>query len=307
VGSVEVQSVFRPEAAVVGQQVLRYAADALAVYQKWFGPYPYSQLKIVEAPLPAGRMSLGSPCLVALASAYYADFQNPTALALPGLIRESAPLIEDAVEFNVAYAVARQWWGLLVAADPEQAHFLDNALATYAALLYYEKTYGPEAAHAQMEAQLKAAYRVYRLFGGADKPVNQPIRQFTNGFQYAAIVHVKGALFFDAVRRLIGDEAFSTALMSYFHARCFGWADAPELLRVLQRIAGEQGDPIAQLYNRWITWRRGDQDIAKPEYRIVVSAEIGPSEGDQPSAFEWLGRFIARQMTRVGKYTVRPF
>jgi hypothetical protein len=307
VGSVEVQSVFRPEAAVVGQQILRYAAEALAVYQKWFGPYPYSQLKFVEAPLPAGRMSLGSTCMVALASAYYADFQNPTALTLPGLIRESAPLIEDAVEFNVAYAVARQWWGLLVAADPEQAHFLDKALATHAALLYYEKTYGPEVAQAQAEAQLKAAYRVYRLFGGEDKPVNQPMDRFTNSFQYAAIVHVKGALFFDAVRRLIGDEAFSTALMSYFHARCFGWADAPELVRVLQRAAGGQGDQITQLYNRWIRWRRGDQDIARPEYRIVVSAEIGPSESDRPSAFEWLGRFIARQMTRVGKYTVRPF
>jgi hypothetical protein len=307
VGSVEVQSVFLPGDEVVGRQVLHYAADALTVCQSWFGPYPYPKLTLVEAPLPAGRMSAEAACLVTVASAYYVDFKSPRAFALPGLIRESAELIEDALEFNVAYAVARQWWGMLVGCDPERTHFLDNALATYAALLYYEKSYGPEVAQAQMEAQLKAAYRMYRTFGGEDKPVNQPINQFTNGFQYAAIVHVKGALFFDAVRRLLGDEAFATALKSYVRAHSLGRADVPGLLRTLRHAAGDQADQVTRLYIRWITWRRGDQDIARPEYRIVVSTEIKPSQEGQPSAFERLGRIIARQMTRVGKYAVRPF
>ncbi|MBI3949517.1 MAG: hypothetical protein HY314_03575 [Acidobacteria bacterium] len=307
VRSVEVQSIFLPEDEAVGRAILRYAASALSVYEDWFGPYPYRQLKILEAPLPAGRMSADTTCLVAVASAYYVDFQSPRGFALPGIIRENAELIEDGVEFNVAYAVARQWWGMVVGSDAKQNHFLDNALATYAALLYYEKTYGPDVAQAQAEAQLKAAYRVYRMFGGSDQPVNQPMSRFVNGFQYAAIVHVKGALFFDAIRRLMGDEAFSSALREYYRAHRFEHGDAADLLRMLRRAAGSQSYQILQLYTRWITWRRGDQDIGQPEYRIVVSTEIKPSQENRPSAFERLGRIIARQMTRVGKYAVRPF
>jgi hypothetical protein len=287
--------------------VLRYAANAVAAYQSWFGPYPYPQLRIVEAPMQAGRMSASASSLIALASAYYIDFQTPRGLALPGMIREHAELIKQGVEFHVAYAVARQWWGAAVGSDWNNAHFLDNALATHAALLYYEKTYGPDVTQAQIEAQLKAAYRVYRMFGGQDQPVNQPASRFRNSFHYTSIVHVKGAMLFEALRHLLGNERLATALQNYYRTHLFGVADESSLLRILRRTAGDHSDQVGQLYARWISWRRGDQDIAKPDYRILVSAGIGPSEENRPSAFEWLGRTIARQMTRVGKYAVRPF
>ncbi|RMG48138.1 MAG: hypothetical protein D6723_15490, partial [Acidobacteria bacterium] len=192
VGPVQVQSIFRREDERVGRRVLEYAVRALTVYQSWFGPYPYPHLRLIEAPLPGGHMSVDGACLIALARAYYVDVHHP-GKPLPRFIRESATLIEDALEFNVAYEVARQWWGTLVGFDPERAHFLDDALATYAALMYYERSYGPEAARREMDTQLKAAYRVYRMFGGEDQPVVQPVERFTNGFQYAAIVHAKGA------------------------------------------------------------------------------------------------------------------
>ncbi|MCS6804979.1 MAG: M1 family aminopeptidase [Acidobacteriota bacterium] len=307
VGPVEVQSFFLPDDEAVARQVLQYAAKAVAAYQSLFGPYPYQQLRLVATPLPAGRMSASASSLIALARAYYVDFQSPRGLALPGMIREHAELIQQGLEFHVAYAVARQWWGAVVASDCRSAHFLDNTLATHAALRYYERNYGPEERDAQVEAQLKAAYRVYRMFGGQDQSANQPVSRFKNNFQYTSIVHVKGALLLEALRQVVGEPQLTSALQQYYLNHLFGIADESALLRLLRRSAGQRSGQVAQLYERWIAWRRGDQDIGKPEYRIVVSAGIGPSDEGRPSAFEWLGRTIARQMTRVGRYAVRPF
>lgn len=306
VGPIEVQSIFRPEDERLGRQVLQYAVTALTIYQAWFGPYPYPQLRLIETPLPGGRMSVDGACLIALARAYYVDVHR-SGKSLPRFISESAALIEDALEFNVAYEVARQWWGTLVGFDPERAHFLDDALATYAALMYYERAYGPEVAQREMDTQLKAAYRVYRMFGGEDQPVVQPVERFANGFQYAAIVHAKGALFFDAVRRLMGDEKFALALRAAFRAGQYRCLRPAELMNELCRVAGEQRPHIQALYHRWMTWRYGDRDIGEPEYQILVSVSVQPGQTTVPSAFERLGRFIARQMTRVGKYAVKPF
>lgn len=307
VGPVQVQSLFLPGDEVVAHQVLQYAAKAVATYQGLFGPYPYQQLRLVATPMPAGRMSASASSLIALARAYYVDFHSPRGLALPGMIREHAELIQQGLEFHVAYAVARQWWGAVVASDCRSAHFLDNTLATHAALRYYEQNYGPEERDAQVEAQLKAAYRVYRMFGGQDQSANQPVSRFKNNFQYTSIVHVKGALLFEALRQALGEPRLTAALQQYYLDNLFGVANESGFLHLLRRSAGQRSGQVTQLYQRWIAWRRGDQDIAKPEYRIVVSAGIGPSDEDRPSAFEWLGRTIARHMTRVGRYAVRPF
>lgn len=307
VGEVRIESAFLPEDEAAGRRALDVAAAALAACQARIGPSPYSSLSLVEAPLPTGLMSIEGSGLIVMARAYYVDFATPEAKELPTFIRDSARLIQDALEFAVAYGVARQWWGLAVGFDPERAHYLDNALAAYSAILYYEGVYGRPAAEEQIESQLKSVYRVYRMFGGADRAANQPVTQYRSRFQYAAVVHAKGALFFDSVRRVLGDEAFLAAWRRFYERHRYTITEWPDLLSELNGVANNSHAEIAELHRRWMTERWGDQDIGRPEYRIVVSAGLRPSEEDRPSAFERLGRLIARQMTRVGKYATKPF
>src|SRR5262249_19679089 len=77
VGDVRVVSYFREGDEKLGKKALRIAASALEVYTKSFGDYPYPLLEIIELPLLAGYSSVDFPSIIALAQAYYIDFDAP--------------------------------------------------------------------------------------------------------------------------------------------------------------------------------------------------------------------------------------
>ena len=250
---------------------------------------------------------VSSTGVILIAQAFYSDFDSLPREALSGLVRESTDLIKDGLEFNLAYSVARQWWGEAVSAGRGPEHFTDDALATYFALLYYADRYGREAVEEQIEQQLRAVYRVYRTFGGQDLRVAGPVDRFQNRFQYRAIVHTKGALYLHRMQGLIGAAHFDRAIGRFYADNRWRTGPAASLAESLSASAQENSRVIEKCYKRWLTERRGDEDIAKPEYRIIVAMKLSPSREGRPSAFERLGRLIVRQMTRVGKAAVRPF
>ena len=49
VGDVVVRCLALPEHAYYGEKAVQIACEAIPVYNRWFGPYPYTQFTIVEA------------------------------------------------------------------------------------------------------------------------------------------------------------------------------------------------------------------------------------------------------------------
>ena len=52
--------------------------------------------------------------------------------------------------------------------DPAREPVLDEAMASWSALLYFRELYGEQKAAAVLEDQLRGVYRLYRTFGGDD-------------------------------------------------------------------------------------------------------------------------------------------
>jgi len=73
---------------------------------------------------------------------------------------------------------------------------LDEAMASWSALLYFREIYGEQKAAAILEDQLQGVYRHTELL--AAKTWTRTGRRATigNTFQYAAVVTTKGALMF---------------------------------------------------------------------------------------------------------------
>ncbi|MBV9959480.1 MAG: hypothetical protein JO360_13730, partial [Acidobacteria bacterium] len=74
VAGVRVRSIYTAEREVVGRRVLGIAAAAVEAYTARFGELPYKQLSIAEAPLVAGLGGIEFSGFVAIASAFYVDF-----------------------------------------------------------------------------------------------------------------------------------------------------------------------------------------------------------------------------------------
>lgn len=302
VGDVRVRSIWTAEHEKIGRRVLDTAAEAVRVFTARYGALPVASLSIAEAPLVAGLGSAEFANLSVIASAFYVDFDSPAVRNLPELVREQRQSVEDSLEFATAHMLAHQWWGMLVGNSPERAPVLDEALAHWSALVYYREAHGAVRAQAARDDQLRGVYEIYRTFGGEDMPAMRPARDFRNSFQYAAIVSAKGALMYDALVKLLGEERVFTALRRYAEANRHEIAELDDLrgafvseARVNERRA------VTRTFDRWLSERHGDEDIAPPNPQLAAAIGLTPepAKAGERNAFSRLGRFFWRQMTRI--------
>lgn len=305
VGDVTVRSVFSENHEAIGRRVLGIAAESVRAFTVRFGPLPFKSVTVAEAPLVAGLGSAEFSSFSVIASAFYVDFDSPSMRNLPEIVREQRASLEDSLEFAVAHVVAHQWWGMAVGNDPERSPVLDEALANWSALLYYKEVHGEERAAVASDDQLRGVYKIYRTFGGEDMEADRAAREYRNSFQYSAIVSSKGALMFTALRGLMGDEKFFAALRSYYNANKFEVAELDDLRgSFIAEAPLEQRRAVARTFSRWLSQKRGDQDIAPPDPKLAEELGLPQNQtknegGGGGNAFARLGKFFWQQMTRI--------
>ena len=307
VQGVNIRSIYLAEHERVGKRALTVAANSLRVFTTLFGPLPFKQISIAEAPLVAGLGSCEFSGFNIIASAFYVDFDSPAVRNLPEIIREQRPSVEESLEWAVAHLVAHQWWGAAVGNDPAREPLLDEALSSWSALLYYKNIYGEERATAVLNDQVKGVYRLYRTFGGDDMDPNRPSRDYRNTFQYAAIVSAKGALMFVDLEKTLGEEKIFAALRNYYQANIYEIAQLEDLRIALTAEAPvEQRRTVGRTFTRWLTAKRGDEDIAPPDQELAATLGLPTKQnppksgGDKPfNALAKVGKFFWQQVTRI--------
>ncbi len=307
VNGVNVRSIYLAEHERIGKRALVVAANALRVFTSLFGPLPFKTISVAEAPLVAGLGSAEFSGLNVIASAYFVDFDSPAVRNLPEIIREQRPSVEESLEWTVAHLIAHQWWGAAVGNDPAREPLLDEALASWSSLLYYKRTYGDEKAAAVLNDQVRGVYRLYRTFGGDDMDANRPSRDYRNTFQYAAIVSAKGALMFVDLQNTLGEEKMFSALRNYYQANLYEIAQLEDLrIALVAEAPVEQRRMIGRTFTRWLTAKRGDEDIAPPDQELATTLGIASGKqtpqksGDNPfNAVAKVGKFFWQQVTRI--------
>lgn len=248
VGETIVTSYSNPQDADGGAQVLEWAAQSLATFSELFGPYPYATLDVVAVPNVTG---FEFPQLVFIDADFYPDPEGSG--SRPG-----------AIEFLVAHEVSHQWWYGLVGNNQHRHAFLDESLAEYSAVLYFELQHGADAAEAQLEAGLRLRYATMLLTTG-DQVVDQPSAAFPDTDAYYATVYRKGGLGFAALRQEIGGAAFFAGLQAYGETLRFGVAAPEDLQAAFERAAGKNLDAFWQL---WF-------ETASGRVEIIMDAEPG--------------------------------
>jgi aminopeptidase N len=231
VDDILVNSYYLPEDAEGGRRVLRWSADALALFNELFGPYPYAEFDAVATPTVA--LGIEYPGLIAMAVRTYADTTGR-------------------FQWTTVHEVAHQWWYSLVGNDQQDEPWLDEALTQYSTVLYYELVERwDEAVTAVLEP------RYMQVAGtGEDDLISRPVSDYTES-NYGPVVYGKGPLFFHALRQELGDEAFYALLGSYFDTYRYKVASGPDLLRLAEQVWGWD---LTDLYQEWL----GDAADVRP-------------------------------------------
>ncbi len=272
VNGVTVRSWFLEGDSEAGRRVLDYATAAMAVFERRFGPYPYTELDVVEAPLVGGAGGVEFPGLVTIGRMFYSPDHPGEGTVAEGLAKSQ--YLRDTLEFVVAHEVAHEWWNATVGSDSKRHPFVDEALANHSAILYFEEQHGKAKAAEQVGMQLKLPYQLARMTGANDRPVDLPTADFGGMMEYAAIVYGKGALFFEAARQQMGDEAYFAFLKNHYAQHGFKVATADDLIGGLVRASPDQKGALA-LVNRWLQGTHGDEDIGPVDVALVMRSVLG--------------------------------
>ena len=225
-----------PSPARNAQKVADASAQAIDFYARRYGPFPYSDLKLVQMP---GALSQGWPGLIFLSSASFLTGAEESQLHL-------TPVERTLVSQVIAHETAHQWWGDLVMYSGYRDQWIVEALANYSSMMVLES---------ENPAKFRAAMEKYRddllqkNKAGQDLMQDGPVTlgtrlscsQFPNG--YEAISYGRGTWLFHMLRFMMRDaERTSTG-----NARADGKAGPPEepFVRVLRGIRERyEGKPI---------------------------------------------------------------
>lgn len=187
-GGVTVSSYYFPANKWGGQEALKAASEALLLFSQTYSPYPHKSLSIVMGDFNDGMEY----------SAFFylsRDFYN---------LYNGTP--DSYLTFVSAHETSHQWWFEQVGNDQAEQPWLDESLATYSEILYYEHYY-PKLVNWWW------SYRIdyYNPQGFVDIPIYEG-----GGFRpYTNATYFQGAHFLNQLRERIGDEAFFAFLQDY--------------------------------------------------------------------------------------------
>lgn len=181
----------------------------LDYYQKNYGPYQFSQYRVLEFPRYRG---------------FAQSFPNtvPFSEAIGFIGRVEKPDDIDFAYFVTAHELAHQWWGhQLVGAQVKGSNMMSESLAEYSALRVMEKKYGVE----NMRKFLKHELDGY-LRGRSGEVRHEPPLVLVQQEPY--VWYQKGSLTLYALSDYIGEDKLNAALKSLLDQHKFAGPPYPD-------------------------------------------------------------------------------
>lgn len=278
VGGVEVRSWHTPDRSDEARHVLDAAARSLEIFQRRFGPYPYRDLDVAQAPLVGGAGGVEFSGLVTVATMFYGE---PGGGGILGALMGSGALssgqgggmVQSMREFVVVHEVAHQWWHGIVGSDARRHPFVDESLAQFSSIQYMREAYGQERATLEARRQVASNYHMMRQQGFDDAPVDQPVAGFQGALSYAGLVYGKGAFAYERSYRAMGARRFFRGVRGYVQDHRFGIAPSRALFDRLARVGPRAR--VRRIERRWLEEMHGDEDLGTPDPSAALGDWFG--------------------------------
>ena len=205
------------------EYALDVAARSIAVYDKRYAPYPYTELDFVSTPTYA--LGIEYPGMIAITE-WIVDPNN------------------GYLEATIAHEVGHQWFYNLVGNDQLDEPWLDESLTQFITQQYFTDEYGK----AGSEGFRQDIAGRWAYINNNPIPVGLPVKDYSDA-EYSGIVYGRGALFFEALQEKMGVEAFDEFMKGYTTENAWGISTA-EVLRT--QAEGYCKCDLSALFGEWI-------------------------------------------------------
>ena len=224
-GAVRIRVLMQPEHVRQGERHVRITKQTLEHFDRWYGPYPYKLITVVDPPsngLRAGGME------------YPTLFTGDTAWWMPEGLRVPELVVEH--EFGHQY-----WYGMVATNEFEDA-WLDEGINSYTECKILDDILGADRSVMSLwgitegdDGQQRDGY-----LGVADRdPMTRFAYKYLNFNSYGGITYGKTATVFLTLEKVIGEATMQRALQTYFMRYRFTHPTKEDFLRTVEEVSGQ--------------------------------------------------------------------
>jgi hypothetical protein len=214
-----------PEHASPPAYAAQAMADSLELFSNILGPYPYPALSLIEADVYDGRESSG---VFYLSDGYFEEHQLYSYSWLSVL---------------VPHETAHQWFFSQVGNQSAFDPWLDEALCTYMERIYFERL-KPDRIEWWWD------FRVYAF--SPEGWVDSTIYDLRTYRRYVNAVYLRGALFLERLRLIMGEAPFFELFSAYIDQNRGRIADTYDFFQLVDEITDKDySDITAEYFHRY--------------------------------------------------------
>lgn len=213
------------------ENCLKVSVDVLATFNDMFGKYPYKTLSVVKSNFIHGGMEYPNIVLI-------------------------SDKIDDYKDLNyvIVHEIAHQWWYGLIGNDQYNDAWIDEGLAEFSTLLFFEKNaeYGED-----YKTLINNALNSYLLFedvyikvaGSVDGRIDRAINEFETEPEYSQCTYTKSVLMLNSFRELIGKDKMIKTLKKMQEKYQYNLITPEQFIAEFEKYGGKETESF---FRNWL-------------------------------------------------------
>ena len=213
------------------QKSLETACKTLSTFNKLFGKYPYSTLSVVETSFVHGGMEFPNIVFISDDLSSYEEYTNV-----------------------IVHEIAHQWWYGVVGDNQNINGYIDEGLAEYSCILFYENNPEYNMTRTDIVSNDLKSYLLFvevygDLFDNFDTSMDRELTKYNTEPEYTYMAYVKSVLMLDNLRQLIGDKDFMKGIKSFYNDNQMQFATKDTLVLAFENASNM---PLQSFFDSWI-------------------------------------------------------
>jgi hypothetical protein len=226
-GTVKIHVLMSPGHMASAPRYIKAIKGTLTLFDKWYGPYPYDRLTIVDPP-HGGEDAGGMEYPTLITAGTGPDWFTPKGDLEPEIV--------------VEHEFGHQYWYAMVATNEFEEAWMDEGINSYTEAKIMAALYGQKTSAVNFPFIQASDYETQRL-GYLSDPDTDPLTrfgwQYMNDGAYGGVTYGKTATVLLTLEKIIGPEKMAQAMRTYFMRYRFKHPTGTDFMNTIQEVAGQ--------------------------------------------------------------------
>ncbi len=209
---------------------LEYAVKSLNLFTELYGEYSYPTYSVVQTQFIQGGMEY------------------------PALVMIADDLEPKAYGEVIVHETAHQWWQTTVGNNEIKYGFLDEGLAEYSVVAFYENydEYGMN--RKDLVGSAEKTYKIFctvsdKIFGKVNTVMLRPLGEYKSEYEYVNMAYIKPCIMYENLRTSVGDDTFFKGLKRYYKEYSFKNARPDDLVGAFEKVGADTNGFFDSFFN----------------------------------------------------------